>query len=141
MLILFDPQALKRNVFSTPFGTTVDVIPYVQRDGHTITMTVIPTVTEFLGYDDHQQNISKRPRGEQPIMPLPRFRVRQTTTTTNVLDGQTLVLMNLTDQMVAKLADGSTPVTEFADKKQRRLIVFITPIILDPAGNPVHPAK
>src|SRR5207247_1588500 len=35
-----------------PFGPVLDVIPYLGADGYTINMTVIPTVTEFLGYDN-----------------------------------------------------------------------------------------
>src|SRR5262249_3279051 len=34
-----------------PFGTTLDVVPYVCADGVTIQMTLIPTVTEFVQYD------------------------------------------------------------------------------------------
>jgi hypothetical protein len=32
-----------------PFGSALDVTPYVSADGHTIQMTLIPKVTEFLG--------------------------------------------------------------------------------------------
>ena len=35
-----------------PLGPVLDVIPYVCADGYTIQMTIIPTYTEFLGYDD-----------------------------------------------------------------------------------------
>ena len=35
-----------------PFGTTLDVIPYVASDGYTIHLTVIPKITEFLGYEE-----------------------------------------------------------------------------------------
>ncbi len=35
-----------------PIGPTLDVVPYVSADGFTIQMTIIPTITEFLGYDD-----------------------------------------------------------------------------------------
>jgi hypothetical protein len=38
-----------------PLGPTLDVIPYVSADGYTIQMTLIPTVTEFVGYDDPGQ--------------------------------------------------------------------------------------
>src|SRR6185436_1836998 len=40
------------NTDTLPFGPTLDVIPYVSADGFTIQMTIIPTITEFLGYDD-----------------------------------------------------------------------------------------
>ncbi len=38
------------------FGPTLDVIPSVLADGYTIALTVIPTVTEFLGYAEGQTN-------------------------------------------------------------------------------------
>jgi len=40
------------NTDTLPFGPTLDVIPYVSADGYTVQMTIIPTITEFLGYDD-----------------------------------------------------------------------------------------
>src|SRR5207245_2662295 len=35
-----------------PFGPVLDVIPYVSADEFSVQMTIIPTVTEFIGYDD-----------------------------------------------------------------------------------------
>src|SRR5262249_54333449 len=84
-----------------PFGPTLDLIPYVSADGYTIQMTIIPSLTEFLGYDDpgafvpQAQSASSGQGGVAvPItaqLPLPRFRVRQVTTSAIVWDGQTVV--------------------------------------------------
>ena len=35
-----------------PFGPTLDVVPYVSADESSIQMTIIPSLTEFVGYDD-----------------------------------------------------------------------------------------
>ena len=39
------------SVDTLPFGPSLDVIPYVSSDEYTVQMTIIPTLTEFLGYD------------------------------------------------------------------------------------------
>ena len=124
-------------------GPVLDVVPYVMADGMTIQMTVLPTVREFLGYDDpgdfamevrtgntKSTNIVKSP------MPLPRFRLRQVATTANVWDGQTLMLSAGTSRQETRTRDASGQVTvTFKDKE---LFYFITPRLIDPAGNPVH---
>ena len=33
-------------------GPVLDVVPYVLSDGYTINLTLIPSLTEFAGYDD-----------------------------------------------------------------------------------------
>ena len=96
-----------------PFGPTLDVIPYVSADGFTIQMTIIPTITEFLGYDDPGQFIPQAQsvsggagRRGVPIraqLPLPHFRLRQVTTSAIVWDGQTVVLGGLITEDVTKL--------------------------------------
>src|SRR4029077_18732270 len=98
-----------------PFGPTLDVIPYVSADGFTIQMTIIPTITEFLGYDDpggfvpQAQSVSGGGSGAAiPItahLPLAHFRLRQVTTSCIVWDGQTVVLGGLITEDVVKLKD------------------------------------
>ena len=34
-----------------PFGQVLDVIPWVSADGYTVQLNIVPTFTEFLGYD------------------------------------------------------------------------------------------
>src|SRR4029077_11221428 len=85
-----------------PFGPTMDVIPYVSADGFSIQMTIITSITEFLGYDDPgafvptAQSISGGSTGGGiPLtaqLPLPRFRLREVVTSAIVWDGQTVVL-------------------------------------------------
>ncbi len=116
-----------------PFGPALDMIPYVSADGYTISMTVIPTVTEFLGYDENRTSrvpVYIKGKKEWVTMPLPKFRNRQIVTSALVWDGQTLMVGNPIDannQIVEKPGDG-----------KKRLFVLVTPTIIDPGGNRVH---
>jgi general secretion pathway protein D len=142
-----------------PIGPTLDVVPYVSADGFTIQMTIIPTITEFLGYDDpgqfvpQVQSVSGGTTGAAvPLtatLPLPHFRVRQVTTSAIVWDGQTVVLGGLITENVTKFKDqvpvlGDLPVvgrlfrSEASQTRKRNLIIFVTPTIIDPAGNRFH---
>ena len=125
-------------------GPVIDLAPFVRSDGWTIQLTVLPTVREFLGYDEPSSAIwatggphatPMPPVLTQPI-PLPRFRVRQAATTATVYDGQTLVVGAGSARNAEKErhADG-TITTNFTEKA---LFFFITPRLVDPAGNSVH---
>jgi general secretion pathway protein D len=134
-----------------PFGQVLDVIPYVSADGYTIQLNVVPTFTEFLGYDT---DLSRQFRTVVPNLPvqdtpLPRFRVRQVTTTAVVWDGQTVVLGGLIAENVTKNREkvpvlGDIPLlgrlfrSESSDSTKKNLVIFVTPTIIDPAGNRVH---
>ena len=129
-------------------GPVVDVIPYVEADGQTIQLTVIPSVKEFLGYDDpgpFTASVSNRVSKEvltSPV-PLPKFRLRQVVTSARVWDGQTLMLSAGTVRSQQKVRDESkvngvvkrTVTTNYTEKT---LFFFITPRLIDPAGNPLH---
>ena len=142
-----------------PFGPTLDVIPYVSSDGFTIQLTLIPSLTEFIGYDDpgafvpQVQSASSGVSGAaQPLvatLPLPHFRVRQVTTSVIVWDAQTVVLGGLIAENVTKMKDkvpvlGDLPIfgrlfrSESSQTKKRNLMIFVTPTIIDPAGNRQH---
>lgn len=126
-----------------PFGPVLDVVPYVAADGVSIQLTLIPTITEFLGYADPKEFTSKLPPEKRPKdqLPLPRMRVRQITTSAIVLDGQTIVLANFPDVITTRHPDGSETKRSNPSKNAKQLIVFITPTIIDPAGNRVHAAR
>lgn len=133
------------------FGQTLDVVPFVSADGYTIQLNVVPTFTEFLGYD---QDLARQFRTVVPNLPvqdtpLPRFRVRQVATTAVVWDGQTVVLGGLIAENVKKTREkvpvlGDIPFvgrlfrSEAADSTKKNLVIFVTPTIIDPAGNRVH---
>lgn len=131
-----------------PIGPTLDVIPHVSADGYTIQLNLLPTVTEFLGYDDPGQFRAVVGNLAAPV-PLPRFRIRQVVTSSIVWDGQTVVLGGLISERVTKVKDkvpvlGDLPLvgrlfrSEAKSSSKKNLVIFVTPTIIDPAGNRVH---
>ena len=82
-------------------------------------------------------------------LPLPHFRVRQVVTSANVWDGQTVVLGGLITEDVTKLKDkvpvlGDLPLvgrlfrSESSSTAKKNLMIFVTPTIIDAAGNRLH---
>ncbi len=142
-------------------GPVLDVIPYVSADGYTIQMTIIPTIKDFEGYDlenarlfqAQAQSVGGGSGGAgnplSQITPLPIFRLRQVVTSSIVWDGQTVVLGGLLLDETTKLKDkvpflGDLPLvgrlfrSESTQAKKTSLVIFVTPTIIDPAGNRVH---
>lgn len=152
------PAATNVTAFQTvqlPVGPTLDVTPFVRADGRTIELLVLPTVTEFLGYDtppkDSKVRVWEQGKSRLVDVPLPRFRVRQMQTQAVVLDGQTLVLGGLPIEVTQTTSDkvpvlGDIPIagrlfrSEAKQSVRKLLLVFITATIIDPAGNRVHAA-
>jgi general secretion pathway protein D len=145
---------------SEPFelGPTLDVVPYVSADGYTVQMTIIPTIKEFIGYDTESGKLFQAQAQSvgtgvgNPIVqqqPLPIFRLRQVVTSAIVWDGQTVVLGGLISDNVTKVKDkvpviGDLPLvgrlfrSESSISKKKNLVIFVTPTIIDPAGNRMH---
>lgn len=132
-----------------PLGPTLDVIPHVSADGYTIQLNLIPTVTEFLGYDPNPYRAQVGTLPNQPDYPLPHFRVRQVTTSAIVWDGQTIMMGGLISEKVQRVKDkvpvlGDLPLlgrlfrSEGSASTKRNLVIFVTPTIIDPAGNRIH---
>lgn len=134
-----------------PFGVVLDVIPFVSADGYTVQLNVVPTLTEFLGYDTDVARQFQTVVPNQPVQPtpLPRFRTRQVATTAIVWDGQTIVLGGLIAENVTKNRQkvpmlGDIPLlgrlfrSESTQSIKKNLVIFLTPTIIDPAGNRVH---
>jgi general secretion pathway protein D len=137
-------------------GPVLDVVPNVLSDGYTINLTLIPTLTEFADYDNAQEIINKaKEQAEFPagtvFVPtvLPRFTVRQVVTTVNVWDGQTVVLGGLISDRVTSIKDkvpvlGDLPLlgrffrSEQKGTTKKNLVIFVTPTMIDPAGNRLH---
>jgi general secretion pathway protein D len=139
-------------------GPSLDVVPYVSADGYTVQMTLIPTIKEFVGYDQQSgqmfqaQAQSVGGSAANPIVqmqPLPIFRLRQVVTSAIVWDGQTVVLGGLISDNVIKSKDkvpllGDLPLvgrffrSEASITKKKNLVIFVTPTIIDPAGNRFH---
>ena len=144
-------------VFPNPdqmeLGPVLDVIPYVLSDGFTVNLTLIPTLTEFVGYDNPNEVLTSGivlPPGSVLVPTvLPRFRVRQVVSTVNVWDGQTVVLGGLIADSVSSIKDkvpilGDLPYvgrlfrSESKNTQKKNLVIFVTPTIIDPAGNRMH---
>jgi general secretion pathway protein D len=138
-----------------PLGPVIDVLPTVSSDGVTIQMTIIPTLTEFVGYDFTTAEIfvpttiTSAGQSVTSVLPLPIFRVRQVTTSCTVWDGQTVVLGGLISDEVTKIKDkvpmlGDLPFvgklfrSESSQTRKKNLVIFVTPTIIDPAGNRAH---
>jgi len=139
------------------FGPVLDVLPIVLSDGFTINLTMIPTLTEFAGYDNPsvansglQTFGSSFPGGilEIPTI-LPRFTVRQVVSTVNVWDGQTVILGGLLSETVSTIKDqvpllGDLPLigrlfrNESKTTSKDNLLIFVTPLLIDPSGNRLH---
>lgn len=152
--VVQQPQAIPAQLplpAPIPFGQTLDVIPFVSADGYTIQLNIVPTFTEFLGYDTDLARQFRTVVPNLPVQdtPLPRFRVRQVATSAIVWDGQTVVLGGLIAENVKKTREkvpvlGDIPLlgrlfrSESADSTKKNLVIFVTPTIIDPAGNRVH---
>ena len=134
-------------------GPTLDVMPIVLSDGFTINLTLIPTLTEFVGYDNPNTVLTsgaQLPQGTVLVPTvLPRLRVRQVVSTVNVWDGQTVVLGGLISENVTSIKDkvpvlGDVPVlgrlfrSESKNSQKKNLMIFVTPTIIDAAGNKKH---
>jgi len=136
------------------FGVTLDLVPTVMEDGNTINLPVIATVLGFLGYADTRTNtmavyINGKEKWATP--PVPRVRIQLRASTVNVRDGQTVVLVAPVPERIATMT-GHLPVlgnvpgfgplfrSDSKNNEKRSLLVFLTPTIIDPAGNRVHAA-
>ena len=138
---------------SVETGPILDVVPYVLSDGYTINMALIPSLTDFDGYET-PPTLGALVRTDSanvvqtPIV-LPRFTVRQVVTTVNVWDNQTVALGGLITSQVISTKDkvpviGDIPMLGRLFQSQskttikKNLMIFVTATIVDPAGNRVH---
>ncbi len=129
-------------------GPVLDVIGYVLSDDYTVNLTLIPTLTEFTGYETPPA-LPTPPGSILVPTILPRFNVREVVTTVNVWDGQTVVLGGLISESVQKIKDtvpvlGDLPLvgvlfrSESKTSDKKNLMIFVTPTIIDQAGNRMH---
>jgi general secretion pathway protein D len=139
-------------------GPILDVVPYILSDGYTINMALIPSLTDFDGYDTI--NSGEIPgyspgttignlNGTTLPVALPKFTIRQVVTTVDVWDNQTVVLGGLISSQVTSTKSqlpvlGDIPVlgnlfkSESKITTKKNLMIFVTATIVDPAGNRVH---
>lgn len=144
-------SAVTPNTQPVEVGPILDVIPYVLSDGYTINLTLIPSLTDFNGYDTPPPvpNVTGSLNVVQLPVVLPDFTIRQVVTTVNVWDNQTVVLGGLISSSVQSTKDkvpiiGDVPFlgrlfqSESKNTVRKNLMIFVTATIVDPAGNRVH---
>ncbi|MDR3456209.1 MAG: hypothetical protein P4N60_02085 [Verrucomicrobiae bacterium] len=132
-------------------GPILDVVPYVLSDGYTINLALIPSLTDFNGYDTAPTipGVTGNLNVVQLPTILPNFTVRQVVTTVNVWDNQTVVIGGLISSQVQSTKDkvpiiGDVPLlgrlfqSSSKTTKKKNLMIFVTATIVDPAGNRVH---
>jgi len=149
--------SINYNTSAFGIGPVLDVMPTVSADGFSIQMVLLPTILEFIGYDPPGAFVPQSVAAAGgaigvPItaqLPLPHFRVREVATTCNVWDGQTVVLGGMISETITKVKSqvpvlGDLPLlgrlfqSESTDNQKQNLLIFVTPTIIDPAGNRVH---
>jgi type II secretory pathway component GspD/PulD (secretin)/beta-lactamase regulating signal transducer with metallopeptidase domain len=142
---------------SIPTGLCIDIIPRVLPDGNSIRMTVMASLTNFLGYGNpdiseaaiFEASLQAQQGTIRSPVPLPRFQVLQITTSAIVWDGQTIVLGGLISDDVRRQRDkvpvlGDIPMlgrlfrSEKNTTAKKNLVIFVTPTLIDPAGNRIH---
>jgi len=102
-------------------GPALKILPLVSTDGITLNLDAYATVTDVLDQGG-----------------IRRVRTRKVQGSAAVYDGQTLVLI---DPMVPTSGLPGNPRTSKSavpEDTGKRLLVFITPTLIDPAGNPIH---
>jgi beta-lactamase regulating signal transducer with metallopeptidase domain len=131
---------------------TLDIMPHLTSDSARVEMDLAAKVVEFIGYDDPGPLASGAASNAAPAgasLPLPHFRVRQLAASAGIQDGQTVVLGGFRTQgaaMTNRLPNfgGDVPLVGrlFLDQTNRTantdVLIFVTPTIIDPAGNPIH---
>ncbi|HUI07607.1 MAG TPA: tetratricopeptide repeat protein [Verrucomicrobiae bacterium] len=138
---------------SRPVGVVFNVTPMVGADGYTINLTLIPQVTDFLGFIEYGNTITiGTPTGVASTfnsIKQPLFSTRDIMTSVEIWDGQTVVLGGLIREDVQKVDDkipflGDLPAigrlfrSKVTQRTKRNLLIFVTARLIDPAGNPVH---
>jgi len=143
-------SSITPNQQQVEIGPVLDVIPVVLSDGYTINLTLIPSLTEFSGYDP-SPTIPGVNNANVIMIPtiLPHFTVRQVISTVNIWDNQTVVLGGLISSTVQSTKDkipmlGDLPLvgrlfqSQTKTSVKKNLMIFVTATMVDPAGNRVH---
>lgn len=140
-------------------GVTLEVEPVVGPDGYTIDLNLVPQVVEFEGFINYGspiQTTSTNALGVTTtnvitpnVINQPIFSTRKVTTSVSVFDGATVMLGGLMREDVQKVEDkvpllGDIPVlgrlfrSSVDQHLKRNLIIFVTPRLTTPSGEPVR---
>jgi beta-lactamase regulating signal transducer with metallopeptidase domain len=130
-------------------GPSVEITPTVLADGVAIRLQATPRLVQFAGYSKGEE---AKLQNSTATVPKPNFRIREMTTTMDVRDGYTLAMGGLVSEGSVKFR-GKVPILgdlpfvgrffrhEGSGTVRKTLLIFITPRIIDPAGQPVHPEE
>ena len=133
------PTSIVPQTTSVETGPILDVVPYVLSDGYTINLALIPSVTEFLGYDKSTNTTAAYDQaGEKIDVPevLPRFY--------RPANRRNFEFVGQPDGDPRRIARNNPcrwqrgPGKIQAKPVGKELLVFVTATIVDPAGNRVH---
>jgi type II secretory pathway component GspD/PulD (secretin)/tetratricopeptide (TPR) repeat protein len=131
------------------FGPSLTVLPYVNSDGYTIEMSIVPTISEFLGYEDSTFEAAVFAAGGTVVrqgVPNPRIRTRTLNVNCVVWDQTVLAVGGLISENVLTTRDkvpylGDLPFVGrvFRGKGRKtikkNMVIYVKPTIIDPAGN------
>ncbi len=130
-------------------GPSLTVLPYVNADGYTIEMSIAPSITEFLGYEEStfEASVFAGNNVVTTTVPLPRIRTRDINVQCVVWDQTVLALGGLIAETVQTTKDkvpflGDLPFLgrlwrgEGRSSKKKNMVIYVKPTIIDPAGNP-----
>ena len=131
-------------------GVILNVTPSVGSDKKTITLTLIPEISEFLQWIDY--GISEGAGWNAVPIVKPIFQTRNVTTSVVIGDGETVVLGGLVKEEIEKSEDkipilGDIPLLGrlFRSKrnvtKKTNLIIFVTARLLTPSGELIREDK
>lgn len=127
-------------------GPSLDVLPQVTVARDEIRVTYTATINEFLGYDETPPAVSTR-SGKRSAVPRPRIRERKIAGSRVIPDGHTVVMGGIqSTSSIEKRTKvpviGDIPFlgrifrSKKTEQQRNQMIIFVTPTITDPAGNP-----
>lgn len=140
-------------------GVILNVTPSVGSDRKTITLTLIPEVSEFLGWQDFgttfefvvQRNGNDEVNSQTIPILQPIFRTQNVSTTVVVNDGETIVLGGLIEEEKMTVRNkipllGDLPLIgrffrhDYDDSRKLNLMIFVTAKLIDANGEDLHPS-
>ena len=139
-------------------GVVLDVRPQVGPDNYTISLDLIPEITDFEGFINYGEpilnplNPNRRTPLTENIINLPVFNTRTVRTSVQVFDGQTLVLGGLLREDTQKIDDkvpiiGDIPLigrlfrSKIEKVLKKNLMIFVSPRLITPTGEFLNPTE
>ena len=138
-----------RVLTNIPTGPIVDLVPRVSRGANKIDLKIVGTVTEFVGYENPATVTNQNGKPMPKNWAIPRFRVRQFSSTVTVTNAQTFVLgaapvpmttFQKSNSKVPVLGDIPLLGRLFRSTKtststaQKSLVLLVTPTLVNPDG-------